>query len=1070
MFDMNENEEEGKNNDENQSNEKNAEENYIKEIIPQIIEKGIEILNDTGNKIQFFKKQLKQIDDSLKNDKDLIQIKNIKEEINYIRNKLGKKTLTELLNKEKEIFLNLTLLTKLFPSNIDIPEKIFNTNVFLEICFIDLINSHKKILDMDISGQVILYQYNKYLNKSDEFLISKKKYLISLLKLSITMLDANNDEYILTPTQEKDEININIFDLKKYVKNLLDFIDKMITNKKIFDDDFKSSIMPGLISKLTKLINSKIKITSKMIEKICAIQNEYIEILFNKNEQKEICDNDKNILNKKKFCEFYEVFILILFDKYKNKIIGNVLEIIIKMNINYFQYLNTDKYINLIGAKFFENIFYIINNQIFDELNNSIINSNSIYAQFDNFKNYENIYITYVKNALFKIEQKNKKINELINIIENAYIKKEFIKFNKNLIELLGTIKLVLHYNHINNINNILYENLFSFFGKIIKINKNKIFFETINSYEFIFLNINIPLCKNNIISEFFKSVLNTYNSEYKLSLLFIFFNDIYKSFPEIYNFFFDACLNNVIDITKKFNNKLTKKKFTTYTQLNDCFNEVLNSFILFEFIILFLPGQKKNLEKKEIKKIISLINFFYDLFIDTDNEENFNKAKINDTKLSLVNLFLMNLIIFVIEKNSDYLIEQKNRIILLSMFNYSNNAKIIKYSSSLLILNINKGKDLKNFIKTNYTFLINSILNKIIYFNIESNMNKKELFFPQKNNINNYHHLRNIILNVFSSLIELINNFYLDDDINKIFVLEFYNYTEKLFPYFDNNIKEKNANVIDIMLEIFIKISLFQKNVLNNECNKLNIDITKLNIDVVRLTSEEFFDEKIETKNDTEFVKKLKNLKKKLQLQKCNICRKLILRFLPLILSRNIIFISKSFQIIKNYILMLFLLPMSKEEEENFSEEDPNNVIISSSLGPIMYELWQPIMFSFNRNIINLSLFNSFFEIFDEIANFYPEFFDGEKIFKYLIPNLNEKLGFFLKEYKEGQILSCFRNVLNFLKKIFVKNQYNKKYKNDFGKFIDEYKKYFYMGYDENKKSDIDKNIKKMMFSFTKT
>jgi len=180
---MNENKEEGKNNDENQSNEKKAEENYIKEIIPQIIEKGIEILNDTGNKIQFFKKQLKQIDDSLKNDKDLIQIKIIKEEINYIRNKLGKKTLTELLNKEKEIFLNLTLLTKLFPSNIDIPEKIFNTNVFLEICFIDLINSHKKILDMDISGQGILYQYNKYLNKSDEFLISKKKIFNIIIKI-----------------------------------------------------------------------------------------------------------------------------------------------------------------------------------------------------------------------------------------------------------------------------------------------------------------------------------------------------------------------------------------------------------------------------------------------------------------------------------------------------------------------------------------------------------------------------------------------------------------------------------------------------------------------------------------------------------------------------------------------------------------------------------------------------------------------------------------------------------------------------------------------------------------------
>ena len=601
-----------------------------------------------------------------------------------------------------------------------------------------------------------------------------------------------------------------------------------------------------------------------------------------------------------------------------------------------------------------------------------------------------------------------------------------------------------------------------------MKINKNKIFFETINSYEFIFLNINIPICKNNIISEFFKSVLNTYNNEYKLHLLFIFLNQIYKLFPDVYSFFFNACLNNVIDITKKFNNKLMKKKFATYNQLNECFNEVLNSFILFEFIILFQPGQKKLLENKEIKKIISLINFFYDLFIDTDNEENFNKAKINDTKLSLVNLFLMNFIIFTVEINNDYLIEQKNRLILLSMFNYSNNAKIIKYSASLLILNINKDKDLKNFIKTNYTFLINSILNKIIYFNINNNIGRNELLSKQKNTYNNYHHLRTIILNVFSSLIELINNFYLDDDINKIFVLEFYNYTEKLFPYFDSNIKEKNANVIDIMLEIFIKISSFQKNVLYNECNKMNIDITKLDIDIIRMTSEEFFDEKIETKNDSDLIKNIKKLKEKLKLQKCNICRKLILRFLPLILSKNIIFISKAFQIIKNYILMLFLLPMGKEEEENFSEEDPSNVIISSSLGPIMYELWQPIIFSFNRNIINLSLFNSFFDIFEEIANFHPQFFDGEKIFKNLIPCLNEKLNYFLKEYKEGQILICFKNVFNFLKKIFGKNQYNKKYKNEFGKFIDEYKKYFYMGCDENKKKIIDKNIMQMMLCFT--
>ena len=1054
-----------KENENEKEKEISENEKYIKELLPQIIEKGVELLNETGNKIQFFKKQLKQIDESLQKDENIKKIKNNLDEINYIREKLGKKMISDLLNKEKEIFLNLSFINKLFPSFSNIPEKLFNTNVFLEICFIDLINSHNKFLDMDISGQLIISQYQKYENKSNEFLISKKKYLIPLLKLSITMLDTSLEN-------NNKENNLNIFDLKKYVKNLLNFINKMINNDFVFDNNIKLSIMPGLISKITKLIESKIKVTTKMLEKIFGIENKYIDILFNK--ENDDINNNLN-LNKKKFCEFYEIFILILFDKYKNKISGIILENLIKMNIKYITYLNNNKYINYIGVQFFENIFYLINNQIFEELHNNIINNNSIYDKLENYNSYDEIYITYIKCSLFNIENKNKKLNELMNVVENAFIKKEFIKFNKNLIEFLGIFKLILYYNKINNINNNnnteLFNNIFSFYGKILKINKNKIIFEVINSYEFIFLNINNTICKTNIISEFFKSVLNTYNNEYKLHLLFIYLSSIYQIFPEFYSFLFNISLNYVIETTKKFNNKLIKKKFTTYTQLNESFNEVLNSFIIFEFLIIF-QKRGKNLEKNDTKKIISLINFFYDLFIDTDNEENFNKAKITEIKLSLINLFIMNLSIFIIEINNEYMIDQKNRLILLSMFNYSNNAKIIKYSSSLLILNINKDKDLKNFIKNNYTFLINSILNKIIYFNIDNNFSEKKIsIISQQKKNNNYFHLRNIILNVFSSLIELINNFYFDEEINKIFVLEFYNYIQKLFPYFDNNIKDKNANVIDIMLEIFIKISFFQKNVLYNECKKNNIDIKKLNIDIIRMTSEEFFDEKIDKEYNikNELIIKIKKLKENLKLQKCNICRKLILRFLPLILSKNIIFISKSFQILKNYILMLFLLPMEKEEEENFSEEDPSNVIISSSLGPIMYELWLPIIYSFQRNLINLSLFNNFFDIFEEIANFYPEFFDGEKLFKYLLPCLKEKIEFFLKEYKEGQIFNCFFGLFNFLKKIFSKNKYNKKYKDEFRKFLDEYKKYFIMGCDDNKKNIIEKNISQMMLCFTK-
>ena len=166
------------------------------------------------------------------------------------------------------------------------------------------------------------------------------------------MLDTNYDNDIIINSEEKndinDNININIFDLKKYIKNILDFIEKMITNKIVFDNIFKLSIMPGLISKLTKLIQSNIKITTKMLEKIWSIKNEYINILFNKNEKNEINTDDKSDLNKKKLCEFYEVFILILFEKYKNKISGNLLDIVIKMNINYIQYLNINKFYNLL--------------------------------------------------------------------------------------------------------------------------------------------------------------------------------------------------------------------------------------------------------------------------------------------------------------------------------------------------------------------------------------------------------------------------------------------------------------------------------------------------------------------------------------------------------------------------------------------------------------------------------------------------------------------------------------------------------------------------------------------------
>ena len=86
------------------------------------------------------------------------------------------------------------------------------------------------------------------------------------------------------------------------------------------------------------------------------------------------------------------------------------------------------------------------------------------------------------------------------------------------------------------------------------------------------------------------------------------------------------------------------------------------------------------------------------------------------------------------------------------------------------------------------------------------------------------------------------------------------------------------------------------------------------------------------------------------------------------------------------------------------------------------------------------------------------------------LIPCLGEKLNSFSQDYKEMQIYNCVNNyVLVFFKKVFGHNKFNIKYKESFQKFVDENKKYFMIGCDENRKEQINREFNKMIFSFTK-
>ena len=140
--------------------------------------------------------------------------------------------------------------------------------------------------------------------------------------------------------------------------------------------------------------------------------------------------NKDNFINKKKFCEFYEVFIIILFDKYKNKLIGKVLDDIIKMNILYLKNIKNENNnenknnCNFIDKQFYDNIFYLLNNQIFLDINKSVTNNNAIFELLENIKTYDNFYITYINHNLFNIEKNNEKLIQLIGRIENSYKKR----------------------------------------------------------------------------------------------------------------------------------------------------------------------------------------------------------------------------------------------------------------------------------------------------------------------------------------------------------------------------------------------------------------------------------------------------------------------------------------------------------------------------------------------------------------------------------------------------------------------------------------------------------------------
>ena len=112
-----------------------------RENISKIVMKIIEIINNIGKKIQDFELNLKKIfkiENEKKNNEEgkLIEI--------------NKEEKSKILNFEKEIEQDIILVSKFIYNKKEVPENIFNTVSFLQIKFIDLVNSYQNFLEQNI--------------------------------------------------------------------------------------------------------------------------------------------------------------------------------------------------------------------------------------------------------------------------------------------------------------------------------------------------------------------------------------------------------------------------------------------------------------------------------------------------------------------------------------------------------------------------------------------------------------------------------------------------------------------------------------------------------------------------------------------------------------------------------------------------------------------------------------------------------------------------------------------------------------------------------------------------------
>ncbi len=401
---------------------------------------------------------------------------------------------------------------------------------------------------------------------------------------------------------------------------------------------------------------------------------------------------------------------------------------------------------------------------------------------------------------------------------------------------------------------------------------------------------------------------------------------------------------------------------------------------------------ERNNKLMNSIKLIItSLISLIEDILVDLNNKN----QNTNSVLTALICLIAADLITFPIKLHK----QEINNFLYFGLFSYSTQISLQKLSAYKLLNALTereKSVSIECFISLNFDLILGVTFNKLLYIKSYSS----ELLLENKNE-RSLKFNKIIIMNLFNSLLIFIEKLCLKDIFTYCGTLN--NYIKKLFFSFDQFYLEKEYDFIYYYLEFFLKIAKF----LTKYIILLHVEFNQQGID-----NEDFAN----------------HIKTNLHIEDLNILRNLVLRIRPLILNKNVKITYKSLMILLKLIPVLNLLPLSREDAINFSAEDPANVQISNSLGPIFYETFSYLIFHLKKS--SIKIIDLIIDIFISVSSVYSkDFFSESRIFDEILPSFLKGIEELQKKFKISQFASSFEKIflflndLNWKKLIKIKN-----------------------------------------------